>query len=75
MRRDNMGLRRMIVCAIKVRLLKWCIRDNNMSHGDIFNSIRISALIAELSKKGCIDESNIELDVNMQVNKLVKGMG
>lgn len=70
-----MGLRRMIVCAIKVRLLKWCIRDNNMSHGDIFNSIRISALIAELSKKGCIDESNFELDVDMQVNKLVKGMG
>lgn len=42
---------------IKVRLIRWCLKDDKYTYGDIFNSLRINALIDEMTSKKIIVES------------------
>jgi len=48
---------KLIIASIKIRILKWCIRDMDCTYGDIFNAARINALIGELVDNGVISES------------------
>ncbi len=49
-----------IIASIKIKFIKWCIKDTQCTYGDVFNSVRINTLVAELAEKGIINKSDYD---------------
>lgn len=56
-----------IVSKIVTKLMVWCSGDKELSISNTFNSIRINALIEQLSDNGLISKNRYDKDITTGV--------
>ena len=61
---------KMIISLLIAKLIRWC-SDEDRSTNEIFNSIRLNALINELSSSGIVNPKNIEKNMADAIYKII----